>query len=79
MTKCSADLLRATLQKSTNPSIVHLDTRKDQAFRKGDCDNKYPIIIEFAEKVHLATVRAYSEGKVDFDDEVLEGMLSSMA
>ncbi len=69
-----ADLLSATSQKPENSFIVDRDAEKGQAPREGGRDNKHRVVIKFAKKVQLATVRAYLEGKIDFDNGVLEGI-----
>ncbi|CAD6579499.1 MAG: hypothetical protein ASARMPRED_009159 [Alectoria sarmentosa] len=63
----------ATSQKPDNFFIVDLDAEKGQTPR-GDRENKHRVAIKFAKKVQLATVRAYVEGKMDFDNGVLEGI-----
>lgn len=69
----SAEHHRATSQKPDNSFIVDLDAEKGQTPR-GDRENKHRVVIKFAKKVQLATVRAYVEGEMDFDNGVLEGI-----
>ncbi len=68
-----ADSHRATSQKADNSFIVDLDAEKGQTPR-GDRENKHRVAIKFSTKVRLASVRAYLEGKMDFDNSVLEGI-----
>ena len=69
----SADRYRATSQKPDNSFIVDLDAEKGQTPR-GNRENKHRVAIKYAKKVQLATVRAYLEGQIDFDNGVLEGI-----
>lgn len=63
----------ATSQKPDNSFIVDLDAEKGQTPR-GDRENKHRVAIKFAKKVQLATVRGYLDGKISFDNGVLEGI-----
>ena len=69
----STDDHRATSQKPENSFIVDLDAEKGQTPREGR-ENKHRVVIKFAKKVQLATVRGYLEGKIDFDNGILEGI-----
>lgn len=74
-----ADGHRVTSQKADRSFIVDLDVEKGQtprAPRDGQAarENKHRVVIKFAKKVQLATVRAYLEGTIDFDNGVLEGI-----
>ena len=75
-----ADNHRATSQKPDNAFTVDLDAEKNQRPRKPeDVDkNKHRVAIKFAKKIRLETVRAYLEGKIDFDNGVLEGISKSL-
>ena len=53
--------------------MVDLDAEKGQT-PLGDRENKHQIAIKYAKIVQLATVRTYLEGKIDFDNGVLEGI-----
>ncbi|KAF6219194.1 hypothetical protein HO133_005019 [Letharia lupina] len=69
----------ATSQKPDRSFVVDLDVEKGQtprAPRDGQAarENKHRVAIKFAKKVQLATVRAYLEGTVDFDNGILEGI-----
>lgn len=75
----SANSYRATSQKPDRSFVVDLDVEKGQtprAPRDGQPprENKHRVAIKFAKKVQLATVRAYLEGTVDFDNGILEGI-----
>ena len=74
--KHEADNHRATSQKPENNFIVDLDAEKGQRPRKPeDVDkNKHRVAIKFTKKIRLEAVRAYLEGKADFDNAVLEGI-----
>ena len=37
-------------------------------------ENKHRVAIRFTKKLQLATVQAYLDGKMDFDNGVLEGI-----
>ena len=69
----SADSHRATSQKPDNSFEVDLDAEKGQTSREGH-ENKHRVLIKFAKKIRLETVRAYLEGNTDFDNGVLEGI-----
>lgn len=69
----SAHDYRATSQKPENSFVVDLDAEKGQTSREGR-DNKHRVVIRFAKKVQLASVRGYLEGKIDFDNGILEGI-----
>lgn len=74
-----ADSHRATSQKPDNNFIVDLDAEKGQTPRpprdgQPARENKHRVVIKFAKKIQLATVRAYLDGKLDFDNGVLEGI-----
>lgn len=69
----SADQHRATSQKPDNNFIVDLDAEKGQAPR-GPREDKHRVAIKFAKRVQLASVRAYLDGNMDFDNGVLEGI-----
>lgn len=71
--KHSAKCHRATSQKPDNQFIVDLDAEKGQTPRENR-ENKHRVAIKFAKKVQLATVRGYLEGKIDFDNGILEGI-----
>ena len=62
--------------------MVDLDAEKGQAPRVGRdgkaIENKHRVAIKFAKKVQLATTRAYLEGKMDFDNGVLEGISKAL-
>lgn len=67
------------MQKPPHSFIVDLDAEKGltpRAPREGQTarENKHRVAIKFAKKVQLATVRAYLEGTIDFDNGVLEGI-----
>ena len=68
-----ADSRRATTQKPDNSFIVDLDAEKGQTPRENH-ENKHRVAIKFAKKIQLATVRAYLDGKTDFDNGILEGI-----
>ena len=68
-----ADSHRATSQKPDNSFVVDLDAERGQTPREGH-ENKHRVAIKFSTKVRLASVRAYLEGKMDFDNSVLEGI-----
>ena len=68
-----ADDYRATSQKPDNAFIVDLDAEKNRTSRNPD-SNKHRVAIKFAKKIRLEVVRAYLEGKMDFDNAVLEGI-----
>ena len=69
---------RATTQKPDNSFIVDLDAEKGVTPRPSKDgkprENKHRVAIRFTKKLQLATVRAYLEGKMDFDNGVLEGI-----
>ena len=75
-----ADNHRAVSQKPDNAFTVDLDAEKGQKPRKPeDVDrNKHRVAIKFAKKIRLETVRAYLEGKADFDNGVLEGISETL-
>ena len=73
----SAKCHRATSQKPENSFTVDLDAEKGRTPRtdgKPERDNEHRVVIRFAKKVQLATVRGYLEGKIDFDNGILEGI-----
>lgn len=67
------DFYRATAQKPDNHFVVDLDAEKGQTPREGR-ENKHRVAIKFAKMIRLATVRAYLDGKIDFDNGILEGI-----
>ena len=71
---------RATSQKPDNAFWVDLDAEKGRPPRKGDQadSNKHRVAIKFAKRIRLDTVRAYLEGKMDFDNGVLEGISKTL-
>ena len=75
-----ADNHRATSQKPENQFLVDLDAEKGRIPRKPeDADkNKHRVVIKFAKRIRLDTVRAYLEGKMDFDNGVLEGISETL-
>lgn len=72
------DSHRATSQKPDNAFVVDLDAEKGQT-PKENRDNKHRVAIKFAKKIQLATVRAYLEGQIDFDNGVLEGISKTLS
>lgn len=58
--------------------MVDLDAEKGRTPRTDgkadDRDNKHRVVIKFAKKVQLATVRGYLDGQIDFDNGILEGI-----
>ena len=66
---------RATSQKPDNAFEVDLDAEKG---RKPGDKNKHRVQIKFAKKIRLETVRAYLDGKMDFDNGVLEGISKTL-
>ena len=74
--KYVADNHRATSQKPDNAFTVDLDAEKGRKPRddKDKDKNTHRVAIKFAKKIRLETVRAYLEGKIDFDNGVLEGI-----
>ena len=74
-TKTLADNYRGTAQKPDTQFEVDLDFEKG---RKASEDkpnrNKHRVAIKFAKKIRLEVVRAYLDGKTDFDNSVLEGI-----
>ena len=72
------DSRRATSQKPDNAFVVDLDAEKGQTPKAGR-DNKHRVAIKFAKKVQLATVRAYLEGQIGFDNGVLEGISKTLS
>ena len=72
--KHSADSHRATTQKPDNSFTVNLDEEKGLKPRENKPEDTHRVAIKFAKKIQLATVRAYLEGKMDFDNGVLEGI-----
>ena len=71
--KYVADNHRATSQKPDNSFTVDLDAEKGKTSRKPD-ENTHRVAIKFAKKIRLEMVRAYLEGKIDFDNAILEGI-----
>ena len=53
--------------------MVDLDAEKGQTPRPNH-ENKHRVGIKFSKKVQLASVRAYLDGKMDFDNGILEGI-----
>lgn len=75
----SADIRRALKKPQDRSFIVDLDVEKGQTPRppregQKARENKHRVAIKFAKRIQLATVRAYVEGKTDFDNGVLEGI-----
>ena len=77
-TEYSVNNHRATSQKSNADFMVDLDAERGRPPRK-DKENKHRVAIKFAKKVQLATVRAYLDGKIDFDNGVLEGISMALS
>ena len=69
---------RATQQKPENQFTVDLDAEKGQTSRKAG-ENEHRVVIKFAKKIQLETVRAYLDGKIDFDNGVLEGISKGLS
>ena len=81
---CQADISRATTQKPDNSFVVDLDAERGLTPRPRTDggppkENKHRVVIRFAKKLQLATVRAYLEGKMDFDNGVLEGISKALS
>ena len=75
--KHSADNHRATSQKPDNNFTVDLDVEKNRISK--DDSNKHRVVIKFSKKIRLEMVRAYLEGKIDFDNAVLEGISKTLS
>ena len=73
-----ADTHRATSQKPDNSFTVDLDAEKGQTSRKPG-ENTHRVAIKFAKRIRLDTVRAYLEGRMDFDNGVLEGISETLS
>lgn len=63
----------ATSKKPENNFLVDLDAEKGRT-PNPDKPNIHRVGIRFAKKIQLATVRAYLDGTMDFDNGVLEGV-----
>ena len=75
----SADSHRAPEKKDDREFIVDLDVEKGQTPRapvdgQAARENKHRVHVKYAKKIQLATVRAYLDGTIDFDNGVLEGI-----
>lgn len=68
---------RATSQKPENSFNVDLDAEKGQAPRTNK-PNTHRVVIKYSKKIQLETVRAYLDGKMDFNNGVLEGISKTL-
>lgn len=67
------DGYRGTMQRPENAFSVDLDAEKGQT-PKEEHKNVHRIVIKYSKKIQLETVRAYLDGKIDFNNGILEGI-----
>lgn len=69
---------RATTKRPENSFDVDLDAEKGQT-PQANKPNIHRVVIKLSKQIQLETVRAYLDGKIDFNNGVLEGISKALS